>query len=325
MLQTLLLPMTYGLLLFLCGMKIMEKALGRWAGPLLSRWLGHATASPLRGLIFSSALTAILQSSTAVTVITIGMVNAGLLSYARSLGIILGSNIGTCLTTELISLQIGELAVPLLIISITLWSAAIIYQEFYQAALPRISRYIKSLQYLSVALLGFSLILLGIRVMQSIGPALQKLGLFNWFIEQAAHNVLWGVAAGICLTALMHSSAAVIGLAMGLAGSGALPIEIGMAIVLGSNVGTCVTALLASVGGSRGGRFVAWSHIVLNVSGALLFLPFISQLQALSELLSPHYSTQIAHAQTIFNVVCSLLALPLCYLPIWRRGEQKSI
>ncbi|AIQ70519.1 Na/Pi cotransporter family protein [Paenibacillus graminis] len=326
MIRDLLFPVIYGLVIFLAGMKLMEAALAKLAGPLLTRSLHKATSTPLKGLIASSLLSALLQSSTAVTVLTIGMVNAGLLTYARTLGIILGSNIGTCLTTELIGLQISQMVAPLLVVSLCLWAAAVMLGEL-PAPSPRAAaacrRLSTPLQFTSLAAAGFSLVLWGIAVMQSIGPALQASGLFRWFLDHAATSALWGLAAGACLTAMLHSSAAVIGMAMGLASSGVMPPGLGIAIVLGANVGTCVTAVIAAIGGSASGKFVAGSHVALNVGGALLFLPFIQQLQVLSAWIGGGPATQLAHAQTIFNVVCSLGVLPLCYLPVWTRLEKR--
>lgn len=110
MFQEIIFPVTFGLALFLFGMKVMEAALHAWAGPKLMRFLHTTTRTPWTGMLSSTFITAILQSSTAITVMTIGLVNAGLLSYARTLGIILGGNIGTCITTELIALNIAKLA-----------------------------------------------------------------------------------------------------------------------------------------------------------------------------------------------------------------------
>ncbi|KWX75697.1 sodium:phosphate symporter [Paenibacillus riograndensis] len=326
MIRDVLFPVIYGLVIFLAGMKLMEAALAKLAGPLLTRTLHKATSTPLKGLIASSLLSALLQSSTAVTVLTIGMVNAGLLTYARTLGIILGSNIGTCLTTELIGLQISRMAAPLLVLSLCLWAAAVLLGEL-PAPSTRIAASCRKLsiplQFISLAAAGFSLVLWGIAVMQSIGPALQASGLFRWFLDHAATSALWGLAAGACLTAMLHSSAAVIGMAMGLASSGVMPPGLGIALVLGANIGTCVTAVIAAIGGSASGKFVAGSHVALNVGGALLFLPFIQQLQVLSAWLGGGPAAQLAHAQTIFNVVCSLGVLPLCYLPVWTRLEKR--
>ncbi|GIO98002.1 Na/Pi-cotransporter [Paenibacillus lautus] len=322
MLSSLWFPICYGLVLFLFGMKVMEVALQRWAGPLLHKWLHKATSTPLKGMIASTAVTALLQSSTAVTVLAIGFANAGLLSLAGTLGVILGTNIGTTVTTELISLQIGQAAMPLLVLSLMLWVGAVIVSERVPPSYDKVKNNLIRSQFLCLAVAGFSLVLLAIQFMQSIGPTLQSLGLFQWFLDHASRSVLWGIAAGTILTALMHSSAAVIAMAMGLAASGALPPEIGVAIVLGSNVGTCATALIAAIGSTRAGRFVAWSHMGLNIGGVLLFTPFISSLTTVSGWLAADPAGQIAHAQTLFNIVCSLIALPLCYLPFWNRRAQ---
>ncbi|AIQ65030.1 sodium:phosphate symporter [Paenibacillus stellifer] len=326
MFSDLLFPVMYGIVIFLAGMKLMEAALSKLAGPILEDALGRATSTPLMGMLTSSVVTALLQSSTAVTVLAIGMVNAGLLSFGRTLGIILGSNIGTCLTTELAGLEIARFAGPLLAVSLALWAAAVTAGEL-PAAGSRLSgaaiALSRPLQFISLAAAGFALVLWGISVMQSIGPALQSSGMFRWFLDRASESVLWGFAAGACLTALLHSSSATIGMAMGVASSGALPPHIGIAIVLGANVGTCITAVIASVGGSISGIFVAWSHVVLNAGGALLFLPFTGLLLRAAELIGGGPAAQIAHSQTIFNIGCSLLALPFCYLPLWKRVDLR--
>lgn len=325
MIHNLIIPVVYGIIIFLAGMKLMETALSKLAGPLLRGALNRATASPLKGMVASTVLTAILQSSTAVTVLAIGMVNAGLLSFARTLGIILGTNIGTCLTTELIGLSVSRFSLPLLAASLVVWVGAVAAGEFPPfsgkgAAMAR--RVSAPLQLVCLAAAGFALVLAGISVMQSIGPALRETELFGLFLDRAAHSVLWGFAAGALLTALLHSSAAVIGMAMGLAAAGAMPVGVGIAIVLGANVGTCATAVIAALGSTVSGAFVAWSHVALNVGGALLFLPLTGQLETFSGWLGGSAASQIAHAQTLFNVVCSLLALPICYLPYWKRLDN---
>lgn len=312
-------PLLYGLALFLFGMKLMELALNLWAGPYLTKAISISTKTPLRGLLFSTGITAVLQSSTAVTVITMGLVNAGLLPFARSLGIILGSNIGTCLTTELIGLQINRYAIPMMCISIALWALCVVLTEYIPAYMKLIHQWLRPTQYLCLAVFGFSCILYGIEKMKSIAPALQAKGLFNWFLAQSSDSLLWGLAAGACITAIIHSSTAMIGLTMGLATMGAIPVELGIAIVLGANVGTCATALVASLGGQRSGTYVAWTHIVLNVGGAALFYPLLTQLHEVSSWMTADPAGQIARAQTIFNIASSLIALPFCYLPVWNR------
>ncbi|REE93066.1 phosphate:Na+ symporter [Paenibacillus taihuensis] len=325
MLSSILIPMTLGFILFLLGMRAMELALQRAVGNRLQVVLLKFTRTPLRGMLVGTAATAVLQSSTAVTVIAIGLVNAGVLTFPRTLGLILGTNIGTCLTTELIGLNLNRLGWPLLLSALGLWLATVVFGELGLGGSrsggerSRLRRFMLPLRSLSVVLGGFALLLIGISLMQSVAPAVQSTRFFHEFLARAEVSVLWGMAAGIVLTAMVHSSAAVIGIVMGLAQSGAMPLPIGIAIVLGANVGTCVTAVIAALGGTRAGRFVALSHVLLNVGGAALFAPFAAELGAAAAWFTPSPAGQIAHAQTLFNVLSSLLALPLCYLPSLRK------
>ncbi|WP_315971301.1 Na/Pi symporter [Paenibacillus sp. N3.4] len=165
-------------------------------GARLELWLERFTRTPVRGLATGTVLTAALQSSTAITVISIGLVNAGILTFPRTLGVILGTNIGTCLTTELIGLSIGGIGVPLLLASASIWLAswfagplppALQGLGLEQTGVPAGQRrlpWLRSVRYGSLAAAGFSLVLLGIEIMQTIGPALQSRGLFAWFVHQ---------------------------------------------------------------------------------------------------------------------------------------------
>ncbi|OMF34179.1 sodium:phosphate symporter [Paenibacillus sp. FSL H8-0548] len=324
MVHTILIPMLLGFAVFMCGMKLMELALHRLAGPYLTGILARSTATPIHGLAIGTVTTAFLQSSTAVTVIAIGMVNAGLLTFPRTLGIILGTNIGTCITTEIIGLNLNKVAIPLLGFSIGLWLITAIFGELRLIPALRKTRWLDSLRSISVVLCGFALLLTGMTMMQGVGPAVQDSPLFSWFLGKATGSLWWGLAAGAVLTAAVHSSAAVIGIIMGFVSAGVMPIELGIAVVLGANIGTCATALLASIGGSKAGQYVAWSHVILNAGGALLFMPFIGELTAISEWISTTPAGQIARAQTIFNVLSSLLALPFCYLAVFRKIEPTA-
>ncbi|QHW30449.1 Na/Pi cotransporter family protein [Paenibacillus rhizovicinus] len=324
MLFAIALPLLGGFALFLSGMRTMEHALQRTVGRSLHRILEKFTSTPLRGLAVGTAATAVLQSSTAVTVMSIGMVNAGLLTFPRTLGIVLGTNIGTCLTTELIGLNLNRFGLPLLGISCALWLLTALFGEMgfarsRSSGPPPGGGLLGPLRTGSVVSAGFSLLLVGISMMQSIAPVIQSTSFFHAYLSRADDSVFWGLAAGIVLTAAIHSSAAVIGIVMGLAETGAMPPEVGIAIVLGANVGTCITAVIAAVGGTRSGRFVAWSHVLLNVGGAALFAPFTSELGTAAAWLTSSPAGQIAHAQTLFNVACSLLALPVCYHPRLRK------
>jgi phosphate:Na+ symporter len=313
MLLSLVYTSVVGFLLLIGGMKLTENALSRWAGNRLASGLERATATPLRGFLFGTGASAALQSSTAVTVLTIGFVNAGWLGRARSFAIILGTNVGTCLTTEMMSLNIHRYGWAVLALSFAGWLWTALRTEMRAPAL-RPSGGMFSLRYASVALAGFGLLLVGFQLLLGIGPTLLQSGAFLSLMDHAASNPGWGLLGGAAMTAVVHSSSAVIGMAMGVAATGAMSPETGIAIVLGANVGTCFTGLVASLGGGPGGRFVALSQLALNVSGALLFLPLMPLLHTAAQMLAPGDSAaQIAHAQTLFNVACSLLALPLAY------------
>lgn len=316
-------PSLLGFALLLTGMKVMEAALQRWAGHRLTRWVTASTATPLRGFAVGTAASALLQSSTAVTVLTIGFVNAGWLTLSRSFGIILGTNVGTTVTTELMSLKLHRYGLYFLVVALLGWLVTVALNEMRDAAAPPVRGV--ALRYVSVAMAGFGLLLVGFKLLQGMGPELQANGYFDALMSRADENPLWGVVGGAALTALIHSSAAVIALCMGLAGTGAISPEAGIAVVLGANIGTCFTGLVASLSGGKGGRFVALSQLALNVGGALLFYPLIGMLHAASAALAPSdASAQIAHAQTIFNIVCSLIALPLAYLPSLREAAPKT-
>lgn len=324
MLAHLLMTSTVGFLLLIGGMKLTEMALGRWAGNRLSSLLTRATSTPLRGFLFGTFASAGLQSSTAVTVLTIGFVNAGWISFSRSFGIILGTNVGTTLTTEMLSLNIHRFGWAVLAAAYLGWLWTAVTGEMRDPRV-RLSDRMLSLRYGSVALAGFGFLLIGFQMLMGMGDELQNSELFTNLMDAADDHPIVGLLGGAALTALVHSSSAVIGMAMVVAGAGAMSPEAGIAVVLGANVGTCFTGLVASLGGGPGGRFVALSQLALNVSGALLFLPLMPLLQGASQLISPaDPSAQIAHAQTIFNVACSLIALPLAYWPIWRPRRAAS-
>lgn len=323
MIREIAVPIIVGLALFLFGMKIMEIALHKWAGAHMKKWMERFTETPFRGMVAGTVSTAILQSSSAITVVMIGLVNAKVLTFPRTLGIILGTNIGSCVTTELVGLNINEWALPLLAASVPVG----IMGASASSLLPRLvhskhwTKLLKIMKYGGLAASGFACILLGMEIMQSIVPSLQSRGLFTWFLEQSKRSLLWGILAGALLTAIIQSSAASIAIAMGLASVQAISVDLGIAIVLGSNIGTCVTSIIASLGASKAGQFVAWSHVALNICGVILFYPLVPFLREASMLFGDAPSTQLAHAQTIFNILCSILALPICYLSFWQKSK----
>ncbi len=291
-----LFPLTIGLILFFYGLSLMRTGLDRLAGKRLEAVLLRFTRTPWVGFITGTVATALLQSSSAITVITIGLVNARVLTYRQSIGIILGTNVGTTVTTQLIALSLSDYALPLLLISFFLW------------IIPR-----PTIRYSGLALGGFSLLILALSIVGQIANPIINNSSFQLGFITISENHLLGILVGVVLTALIHSSAAATALVMVFVEGGILPLASGIAIVLGSNLGTCVTAYFASIGGDRSGKLVAYAHIFLNLFGVLLFIPLIKVLTLITLYLTNDPSIQIAHAQTIFNLVVSLLVLPFAY------------
>lgn len=293
---SLALPLLAGLGLFLGGMYLMRLGLFALAGDNLHRWLVRFTKTPTRGMITGTLVTMLVQSSSAVSVVTIGLTNARLLSFPQTIGIILGTNIGTTFTTQLIALNPQKLALPMFIVGCSvLWMR---------------SQVIKAI---GMSLSGFGCVFLGIQMMQMVAEPLQHTSFFLSSLAKPDSSYFNGIFLGAMFTALLHSSSAVTAMTMGFMNENILTLGMGIAIVLGSNVGTCVTAIMAAIGGNAEAKQVAWVHVVLNVAGVLLFLPFIHPLGALVIWLTTDPAVQIAHAQTLFNVICSLLALPFAH------------
>jgi len=292
-LTEILLPFTLGLGYFLLGMYAMRSGFQQLAGERMEAALRRFTKTPTHGFFTGVLSTFVLQSSSAVTVLTIGLTNAGLISFSQTVGIILGTNVGTTVTTELIALRLERLAVPMLLVGVALW--------LQRKHLIRC---------IGLIVAGFGLIFLGIDTMQVMAKPLQASETFRHLFLESSQSIWIGLVTGMIFTALIHSSSATTAITMGLMSHQIMSLETGLAIVLGANIGTCFTAVIASIGTNAASRQVAWCHTLFNLVGALLFMPFLSSLASVSAILTDDPSMQIAHAQTIFNLVCSILALP---------------
>jgi phosphate:Na+ symporter len=288
---TILLPFCAGLSIFLVGMKVMRNGLESLAEKHLKTILLRFTKTPWRGMLCGTILTSLLQSSTAVTVFTIGLVDTGLLTFTQSLGIILGTNIGTTVTTQLLALKLDDFAWPLIAIGFIL---------------------ILIKQRTGPIWLGLGFIFAGVKWMQSVAAPLEKEGWIDWLMSGTDYPILMGFLTGMVITALIHSSSAMVAIAMGFYASGVISLPFAIAVVIGSNVGTCATGLIAALQTKPSAKRVAIAHLVLNVGGAFLFLPLIPLLLEVVSTFSADPSIQVAHTQTIYNVVCSLMVLPVC-------------
>lgn len=289
-----LLKFSAGVALLLFGMKFMKEGLERAAKKQIRHALKILTINPLIAFLTGTVLTALVQSSTAVTVITIGFVNAGVITFYQAVGIILGTNVGTCITAQMISFRLEELALP----AIGLGAMLMI--------LPNR----KSLRYLGQSIVGFGIVFLGIGTMSDSLEPLRHSPAFIKLLGQVSSNAFVGVIAGALFTALIHSSVTTAGIVMALSGQGLVNLPTAIAIILGSNVGTCVTGVLAAIGTPTAAKQVAVAHVLLNVLGVMLIMPIINPFADLVASTASNLPRQIANAHTIFNVLSSVLVLP---------------
>ncbi len=289
-----LLALFGGLALILYGMQLTGEGLQRAAGGHLRHLLTSMTRSRLAAVGSGAVVTALIQSSSATTLMLIGFVSAGLVSFRQSLGVILGADIGTTFTVQLLAFRIQELALFLVGVGFAM-------SFFARRGLAK---------NVGQAVLGFGFLFLGMRVMtEGIAPLATHELTRQVLLAFAASPVL-GILAGAFLSATMASSAATIGLALSLANQGLLGLAGAIPVVLGANIGTCATALAASLRSSSDARRVAAAHIAFKVLGVALVVPFIQPLTGLVAQTAQDTARQIANAHTLFNVAISALFLP---------------
>lgn len=275
-----------GLALFLFGMDVMTKALKASAGNRLKSYLNRMTANRWKALLAGSSITAIIQSSSVTTVLAVGFVSAGVMSFKSTLGIILGANIGTTINAQIIAFKVTEIALLLVIIGylFTLISKRKQYHE------------------LGNILLGLGLIFLGMTIMSE---GMRPLKTYLPFIDvmQNFKNPVLGILIGTIFTALIQSSSATTGVVIVLASQGLISTEGGISIIIGANIGTCVTAFISAIGKPTAAMQVATAHITFKIIGALLWVWFIPQLANITIGITPtDVPRQIANAHTIFNI-----------------------
>lgn len=283
-----------GVALLLYGMQVATEGLQLAAGPHLKAYLRRATGNPISGLLSGGVLAAVLQSSGATMVMVIGLVGAGLMSLPQTIGIILGANIGGTLTAQLIAFRVTEYA-PLLI------ALGYLVGRFSK------SRVIRNL---AKSVLGFGLIFLALSTLShTLSPLEQMTGMKGALAALSKEPVMVLILAA-ALTALLNSSTAVIGLAIAMAADGIIDLKLALPLVLGANVGTCFTSIVASIGSPPEARRVAFLHTSFKVLGVMVAFPLIGPVESLFPISSDDLPRQIANAHTLFNVGLSVMILP---------------
>jgi phosphate:Na+ symporter len=281
------------ILLFIFGMNVIRIGLFNISAEKLKSWLIKLTSTPLKGMLTGTFITALLQSSTAVMVITIGLISARIMTFPQSIGIILGTNIGTTFKTELITFDIDRAIVPLAIIGAILF----LFQH-------------KKMRSIGMAVFGIAAVFTAMKGFEFLAQPLTSLPVVHNALLRLNDSLSMSLLTGTILTIIIQSSTAMTGIAMGFLTAGLLKLDAGIAIMLGANIGTCITAIIASIGGGQEAKLAAYAHVWLNVFGVLLFIPLIPTLTALAPYIASHKDVQLAHISVIFNVASSLIVLP---------------
>jgi phosphate:Na+ symporter len=290
----LLMTLFGGLALFLHGMDRMTEALKVVAGDRMRAILQRLTSNRLMAVATGAGVTAVIQSSSVTTVLVVGFVTSGLMSLTQAAGVIVGANVGTTITAQIIALDVTRYALALVAIGFGI--------SFFGKREYARSR--------GTVVMGLGLIFFGMGVMgDALAPLRSHPGFTDLMVSLRAP--LLGILVGAVFTALVQSSSATTALVIVLAGQGLIPLEAGIALILGANVGTSVTALLASLGKPRVALRAAVVHTVFNLGGVLIFAPLIPVLAAAVEAIGGGLARQIANAHTIFNVATTLLVLPV--------------
>ena len=315
-----------GLAMFLYGMNSMSDALQKAAGEKMKRILGFLTKNPLMGALAGALVTAVLQSSSATTVMVIGFVSAGLMSLPQAISVIFGANIGTTMTAQLMAFKISNYIYPIIFIGFIM---NFVFKK-------------EKIRNVGMVIFSFGLLFEGIEVMGGVMKPLASSAIFVDLMGKVSEIPVLGVVLGAVMTLVVQSSSATIAVLQNFAsqpGPDGIHSVIGLAgaipILFGDNIGTTITALLASIGQSKNAKRTAIAHSTFNITGTILFMFLIRPLAVFVQWISPKgdeldiISRQIANAHTTFNVACTLIWLPL--IPVMVkivkfiiRGEDKK-
>lgn len=285
-----------GLALFLYGMQMMSNGLETAAGNKMKTILEKLTSNRFKGVIVGAAITAVIQSSSATTVMVVGFVNSGLMTLNQAVWVIMGANIGTTITGQLIALDIGAVAPLVAFIGV----AVIMFAKS------------ERVRHISEIFAGLGVLFIGMDMMGNAMAPLQQSEAFVNFMT-TFRNPLAGILIGAVFTAVIQSSSASVGILQALASTGAVPLSSAVFILFGQNIGTCITAVLAAIGTKVNAKRTTVIHLLFNIIGSILFTviclvtPFVSWV----EFITPNNPVaQIANVHTIFNIVTTILLLP---------------
>ena len=282
-----------GMGMFLYGMEMMSDGMKVTAGNSMRTILEKLTSNKYLAVLVGAFVTMVIQSSSATTVMLVSFVNSGLLAFSQALGVILGSNIGSTVTAQIVAFKVTDYALLLI-------ATGSIMSLFSKK---------ETIKNLGLVVLGFGLLFYGMKVMSDTMKPLRSDPAFNSILT-SFENPFLGILAGAIFTALVQSSSATTGIVITLASGGSITLEAGIPLIFGANIGTCITALLAGLNASRDAKRVAVAHVTFNVIGVLLFCFWIPTFADIISQTSQNIPRQIANAHTIFNIIASVVFIP---------------
>jgi phosphate:Na+ symporter len=298
---TVIFSTTGGLALFLFGLRTLSNALKRAIGERMRLLLERITGRAYRGAIVGALTSGILQSSSMTMVLLIGLINAGVLTLLQGVGVMLGAEIGTTLTAQIIAFKVGHYYLPVIALGFVLME---VFRGKRAGDGGRV-------------LLGFGILFLGMDVMSSGLRGLAESQAVLGVLSSCGSNVVLGVLVGAGVTAVVQSSSAVTAMVIAMGGAGILTLPAAIALILGANIGTTVTGLIASIGSCLSSRRLAVAQLLVNVLGVALFLPFVTPYGRFVTMTAATLTRQIANAHSFFNITVTLLLLPWVGGLVW--------
>lgn len=305
-----IIPFVGGLGMFIYGMQIMAQGLENAAGSKMKALLEALTRNKLMGVMLGALITAVIQSSSATTVMVVGFVNAGIMNLSQAMGVIMGANIGTTVTGWLVSsVEWAKFLSPSNLAPIAIMVGVIVMLTGSR----------RSTKDLSSIIIGFGILFVGISTMSSAVSPLQESEAFRSLFVTLGHNPFLGIIAGAVVTAVIQSSSASVGILQSLAAAGLVPFNAAVYIIMGQNIGTCVTAIMSSIGAKKNAKTAAIMHLLFNIIGTIIFsvlaivLFKVVFVEAGDGVIT---QTQISTVHTIFNVGTTILLFPFSDLII---------
>ncbi|WP_242967908.1 Na/Pi cotransporter family protein [Tepidibacter mesophilus] len=285
-----------GLGLFLYGMNLMGEGLQKAAGEKLKKIIEMLTSNRFMGVLVGVFVTAIIQSSSATTVMVVGFVNAGIMQLSQAIGVIMGANIGTTVTAQLVSFELTQLAPAAVGIGMVIYLFASKEKN----------------KQLAEILIGFGILFIGMDFMKEAVKPLREFPAFREMLVGFGSNTFLGIFMGFGMTVILQSSSAAMGILLALSSEGLLPLSSALPILYGQNIGTCVTAILSSIGATKNAKRAAIMHLTFNILGTLIFAIILSKptIALVTKMNATDVTRQIANVHTLFNIVNVIILFP---------------